>query len=97
MIDFIVSFIIAGIISVLFHLSLRRKYKKAMKRMQDNYDRIYAENEKSFKETMREIQDNRDRLIKELNSQYNTPVFEDTKHEPPPIFIPSNKDDVQTA
>jgi len=96
-ISYIILYLIAGIIVALFHLSLRRKYNKAMQEMQANFDRIYAENEKSFKETMREIQDKRDRLIKELNSQYNTPDFEDTKHEPPPIFIPSNEDDVQTA
>lgn len=95
MIEYIISlflfFIVVGIISAIGHLSLHRKYKKAMQKMQANYDRVREENDKSYRDTMQKIQADFERINEELNNYYSVPDFENTEHEPLPIFIPSDQ------
>jgi len=72
-------------------------HKETMQKIQTNLDSVQAENEKSLREIKQKTQADFDWLYKELDSQYNAPDFVDTQPEPPPIFIPSAKDDIQTA
>jgi len=103
MIEYIISlfifFIIAGTITALSHLSLYRKYKKAMHEMQTNFERHNKEINDSYRKTMQELQSKHGMIFKELESSYNIPVFEDTPPEPPKLNTHHSvdKNNVQTA